>query len=132
MSMANPTSEQIGALAQAFNQFNYFTTGSFRPGLWVAGNFSTIQYCSAYGGMAKIIPSVLDVVPYDMYFCQTLDRNETSYYKTSALLSVNKIRNGGVYSPTSSSSAHPTTTGFASWLCLGLIVTTAIATLVPL
>jgi hypothetical protein len=129
ITVNRPTSEQIGELAQAFNQFNYFTTGSFRPGLWVVGNFSTIRYCSAYGGAAKIIDSVVNVLPYEFYFCQTLDRNTTSYYRTIQLLDANGIRNGGVSNPeaSNSGSAARRTLGVMSWLSVGLVASAMVA-----
>ncbi len=63
MATTRPSSQQIGAIAQAFNQFNVLTTGASHPGMWVVGNFPTLSYCSAYGGSAKVIPSVANILP---------------------------------------------------------------------
>lgn len=121
MSNIALTSQQISYLATAYRTFNLETTGRPHPGLWVGGNFSTVKYCSAYGGAAVVVPTISGYLPYDFYFCKTPYGNSTAVVLTQNLIARQSLQNHQV----DSSASAPRTP--SSWL---MCVLTAVATFV--
>ena len=121
----NLTSQQIGAVSSAFDQFNTATTGSPHPGLWVVGDMSTVQYCSMNGGAAKRITSFPIELSFDHYYCQTPDGNKTALESTESLFQNQSIPYALVRAATSSAGEHKTAA--ISWISMGFATTAILA-----
>ena len=119
------TSQNIGAASTAFNQFNLATTGNTHPGIWVAGNFSTVRYCSAYGGAAKIVTTFPIDLPFEHYFCQTPDNNGTALQRTESLLQSYSVPCALVRA--ASTSAGEKRARATSWIGMGLASVSVLA-----
>lgn len=78
--------DQLVQLERAYYAWSGELQGTARKGaIWIAGNLSTVQYCSAHNGSAVVVPHNLDF-PFDNYFCQFSSGSDIPYFSAMRLL----------------------------------------------